>query len=562
MSRLMWKLIPLAVVASLMAACTAVAPSATPAKPAASTVAPTVAATTAPKAEAATPKPAAPTPTPAPKIKRGGTLRVAEEEHIPHLDPYLSASAHRGVYGLVYNSLVRRNLSDPNTGKFEVQPALAESWQVVDPTTVVFKLRKGVKFHDGSDFDAEVAKWNLDRMAKNPQSVAKDVVESIEQVEVVDKDTIKLHLKAPSASLLVMLTPGGSAGRSRIVSKAAVEKLGDQEFGRAGIGSGPMRVTKWVPDDRVLMERFDGYWEKGEDGKPLPYIDAVVDRFIPDPTTILAELRVGTIDLTDRIDVKDVTTVKSASNLVYWEIPWGGVGTYLGINAQQGPFASNLKLRQAAAHAMNRDAMVKTLLYGIGGPLYWPWAKGDLGYDESSPYYKTDPARAKQLVSEAGYPSGIDARLMIYGPPIRLRNAEMMKQMLDDVGIRTTIDNFERLAWINKARTREGWDLLLVAFDIFPDPDGHSRNLTTTGLGNWTGQQNPEMDKCMAAGRSSYDPKQRHEAYKRCSDVIYNDAYFTTLWLLPHNFVFQKNVKGVTMEYYRMWDAKYVWLDN
>lgn len=477
------------------------------------------------------------------------------------LDPHLSRTHFSAVFGLIYDSLVRYQL-DPKSGSFEVKPDLATSWEFTDPKTLVLKLRPGVKFQDGSPLDAEAARWSIDRVMTNKKSVGKDVVEAIQSVEAPDAGTLKVNLKAPSASILVMLSGGGAQNRTRILPKTAVETMGEDAFGRKPIGSGPFQVTEWVPDNFVTLKRFDGYWDKGEDGKALPYLDGVNYRFILDMTVTTTELKAGTVDVTHRIEPKDVPSIKANPNLVYWELPWAGDGLYLGLNARQGPFADNLKLRQAVAYAVDRESLVKTLGLGLGQPSYYyaQWMPGMLGYDASIPRYKYDAGRARQLLGEAGYPNGIDVGLMAFPPEIRRRNAELLKSMLDSASIRTTIEYIERLAWISKAQAFN-FDMLTTGMSPSSDPDVASRNLMTKGFGNWTGQQDTETDRCMNDGRNTYDAKARAEAYRRCQQVIYQDAFVIPLWVMPGNIVFQKGVKGVTTE----WDApdvKYAWLDR
>jgi peptide/nickel transport system substrate-binding protein len=172
-------------------------------------------------ARRATATPTAPT--------RGGVLRVAKDWRYPTLDAHLSNVTSLHGFRMLYDCLLRHELN-PETGRLEIRPELAESWERPDDRTFVFRLRKGVRFHDGSDFDAGVAKWNLDRMRQHPKSGKKDDVTAIQSVEVVGSHVVRVSLKAPTASFLVNLS--AAAGRAEMVSKAAVEKLGDERFAR------------------------------------------------------------------------------------------------------------------------------------------------------------------------------------------------------------------------------------------------------------------------------------------------------------------------------------------
>jgi peptide/nickel transport system substrate-binding protein len=228
------------------------------------------AATSAPTA-ATKPTTAAPTAAPAVKIKRGGTLRAAHyEEWAPTLDPQSRTGALLGLE-LVYDNLLRASF-DLKTGERTLKPGLAESWEQKDPKTIVMKLRKDVVFQDGSKWDATVAKWNLDRMRTWEKSAAKTEVMVMDSVDVVDEYTIRINLKAAPAGILPILA--SSLGpHSSMVSKAAVDRDGQEAFALRTVGTGPMQFVEWVTGDHVTVKKWDKYWEKGADGQPLPYLD-------------------------------------------------------------------------------------------------------------------------------------------------------------------------------------------------------------------------------------------------------------------------------------------------
>ncbi len=204
------------------------------------------------------------------------------------MDPHRSTAAvDRQVYNNVYGKLV-----DIDT-KFGIVPQLAQSWEIKNGgLTYVFKLRRGVKFHDGSDFDAEVVKWNFDRM-RDPAlaSPRRSEIAPIKEVKVVDPSTVEITLTAPFTPLLSVL----SDRAGMMVSRAAVEKYKD-DFARNPVGTGPFRFVEWVKDDHLTLKRFDGYFEKG-----LPYLDEIVYRPIPDSTVRFTAMRTGQVDFMHQI---------------------------------------------------------------------------------------------------------------------------------------------------------------------------------------------------------------------------------------------------------------------
>jgi peptide/nickel transport system substrate-binding protein len=561
--------------AVLVAACTPAAPTTAPtAAASAPTTAPTAAAsapTTAPPTSAqANPTAVAPAPAAAPTkaqapaaaspaaVKRGGTL-TGWEQLKPTLDPHVSTSNFVASYSALYDSLTY-NALDSATGKTQIQPMLAEAWQQSDDKTFVFKLRQDVKFHDGSDWNAEAAKWNLDRLKTNPKSVSKDIVAIIDQVSVVDPYTIKVQLTGPSASFLAILSSGVSWGRTRMVSMAAVLKQGEADFGNNPSGTGPFMLEKWVKDDQIALKRNPNYWRKGVDGQALPYLDRLVFRFIPDEAVGLAELQSSGIDV-NAISPQNVSIVQKDPNLVYWQWPWNWSAMALGLNAKQGPFVDNLKLRQAFAYSLDYDSLVKALTFGVGERARYVWSKGQLGYDESVPVYDYNPDKAKQLLTEAGHPDGLDVRMLTFTIPQYLQAAQTFQAMLAKTGFKLVIDSLERLAWIAKAQTFAGWEIAFWGWGAVSDPDALSRNLVSTGLGNWSGVVNAQRDQLMAAGRAEYDPVKRSAIYKNVQQTVYDEAHIVFTYKTVANQVYQTYVKGMTSDFYDF-NAAEVWLNK
>ncbi len=502
----------------------------------------------------------APSPSALPKsIKRGGTLRTARTNDMETADPHQATGAD-AFYAHVYDGLVRQ---DPNlaAGKWDLKPELAESWQQPDAKTLVLKLRKGVKFHDGSDFNAAVAKWNLDRLSTNPKSRGKDITANVQSVDVVDEYTLKLNLKGPNAAQLVWLAIGPSANRAGMVSKAAVEKMGDNDFGRKGVGTGAFETVEYTTGNRTVVKKFDGYWEKGQDGKALPYLDQVVIRFIPDWSVALLEMKTGNLDYVGNIEPKDVAGVKKDPNLDYVDFPLRDGWRYtVGIQPKSKPWGSEVRMRRALSLAINRDAMASALGFGEGFARYYTWSPYEMGYDESLPRDTFDPNQAKKLVTDAGYPNGIDLTVIIISRQVDIRNAEMYKQMWDAVGIRTTIDAMERSAWIARGDA-QNFDVTTFNLAPHPDPDQYALDFAKDGGYNWLRYYSQDMEKCLEDGRSTIDDKQRTDIYKRCQKIAHEDAYFIPTWGIRSNMVFQKYTRDVVAQW-QGFDAKYAWLDK
>ena len=290
--------------------------------------------------------------------KKGGTLRVGFYLEASTMDPHLSGSkVDRQIYHNIYEPLLTLDV------KLGIKPGLAESWQQVEPKILVLKLRKGVKFQDGTDFNAEVVRFNFNRMKTEPKSVRKGEVASIESVDVVDPYTVKLNLRRPDAALLATLTD--RAGM--MVSPKVVQERGAElERNAKGAGTGPFEFVEWVKDDHLLIKRNESYWNK----QGGPYLDRVRYRPIPDDTVKLQSLQAGEIDVIDYVQPRDVAAVRADKNLVELDVPSLAAFSYQ-LNQTRPPF--NVKsLRQAVAYAIDLDQIVKAVWLNVGVPANGP----------------------------------------------------------------------------------------------------------------------------------------------------------------------------------------------
>ncbi|MCL4533949.1 MAG: ABC transporter substrate-binding protein [Bacteroidetes bacterium] len=547
-------LVSVLTVLALLGACAPAAPTIAPTKP---QLAPTAVPIAAPQAP--------PTVTPAPAVKRGGILKYASNKDTDSWDPIFSGVNEAVSPLAVYETLVRWNLVDEKTGKHDIGPELAESWKFEDPTHLILSLRKGVKFHDGSDFNAEVVKWNLERARDDKKSLAKRLVENVSAVDVVDPYTVKLSLKAPSALTLPDLTRStggtGSSG-TMMASKAAWEKLGGDSYASKPSGTGPMKFVGWARDDKTTVTRWESYWAKGVDGKPLPYIDGIEGRIIRDKAVILVELRTGTVDASYDAVPQAYESIKANPDLRLWLLPWAASRQMIGFNQDKPPFGGNIRLMQAAQYAVDREALAKTVGFGVGEPLnYGAWIPSWPGYDESLPRYEYNPTKAKQLVREAGFPDGVETELAFQTTtPLADKASEMIERMWNAVGIRTKLWSAETLAF--KARNKAGeFQAANWYMSSSPDIAYYNRMYLSDGSANWSNFHDVEVDKCIREGASLIDFDTRDKVYKRCIKLVYETAALQGLYALPYNFVYRKEVKGVREQLIDL-DLREVWLDK
>ncbi len=568
MSRIAAILAGVLAAAVLLAACTPPSPTAAPTsapKPAAAaTAAPSPAAAGPTAAAPAATKPAAAAPTaaaaPAAKIKRGGTLKYGKtSEWAPNMDPHQLTGWPAG-FDMIFSSITRGKY-DEATKQWSLVAGLAESWEQPDPKTIIFKLRKDVSFHDGSKFNAEVARWNFERMKTHPKSAAKTEAGIIDTMQVVDDYTLKLNLKTPPAGFLGQISDVSFTPRMWMTSKEAAEKNGDDFVARNPVGSGPMTFVEWKPGDSMTVKKWDKYWEKGEDGQPLPYLDGITYRMINDSTVGALEVRTGNVDIYQEVTTKDLPTLKNDPNLQVVEYHWSAVLNYIPFNTKKAPF-DNVKLRQAAAYALDRESLAKGIALGAGYPHAYFWAPGVLGYDDTLPKYSFDQNKAKQLVKDAGFPNGVDAMASLFATGDIQRHTEAVKQMWDAVGIRIQLDITDRTAFVSKTQTGNYQVAFSTRSASVMDPHEYCFRLCTGGVFNFAQWSNSEFDKCMEEGLNQTDEKKRAETYKRCQKYVYDDVPYTETYYTPRNVVVNKKVKG--WQPHRAFEARltWAWLDK
>ncbi|MCL4370242.1 MAG: ABC transporter substrate-binding protein [Chloroflexi bacterium] len=504
----------------------------------------------APTSTAGTAAVAAPAAAPAASaIQRGGQLVQAKAWTYPSMNMHTTSQPQNSGYHMMFDYLLRYELADEKSGKFALKPGLAESWEQTDPKTVVFHLRKGVKFHDGSDFNADAAKWNLTDLRDNPKSFGKTYLTDVASIDAPDATTLKITLETPSTSLPFRLS-GANYGVMGMMSKVAYDKLGEEGFGKAPVGTGPMKFKQWITDDRLILERFDGYWRNGADGKPLPYIDSFVSRYVPDLTVAMADLQSGQLMAAEDMPANQLKVVESNNQLQLVEWPWAG-STYfqMGFNATKAPF-DNLKVRQAALYGIDHEAMAKTLGFGFAKPQVYPfWTPSLLGYDDSVEKYPYNPDKVKQLLTEAGYPNGVEIDLLVIQREPEATIGQFAAQMWTKVGIKTTLKAMERLSWINSVRDMNFQSCFWRNAPGQADPSMLTSNIGSKGPNNWSAIKDPEIDGLLAKADQTLDATQRADVYRQVLKRLQDQAYLGEGYLLPMNYVISKKLHGLTAEF-------------
>jgi peptide/nickel transport system substrate-binding protein len=520
--------------AAILAACGGSSATDTP-KPAAATTASTSAAsgsTTAPTAAttgqatqaapatasggAATSSGATAAATPATNagaVKKGGAIKAEINSDVQNLDPlYSSLLVDRQVHYNIYDSLLAIDKD------LKIIPSLAESWQQPDPKTYIFKLRQGVKFHDGTDFNADAVKFNIERSLTDKKSSRVAEVGFIQTVEVMDPYTVKFNLKAPFAPLLANLVD-----RAGMMLSPKAIQAGGEDFTRKpmGAGTGAFTFVEWVKDDHITLARNPNYWKKDAAGNQLPYLDKVTIRPIIDTTVALANLKTGDVDISHYVAAKDFEGVKSGKDLTLQSTPGLGYASIV-LNPQAEPF-NKKELRQAFAEALDRDQILKTVFFGVGQAAYGPFPPPNFAYDANFKPYTASAAKAKQYLQAGGKPDGFTCEFKIQsGDPQTAQLAQLVKDQLSKVGITMNLVQLDFPTLV--ADTNGGkYQASLAGWSGRIDPDGNTYNQWHTGTPNNL-YSNPQVDDLLDKARASSDQAQRKDLYQQAQKLAVDDA--------------------------------------
>lgn len=449
----------------------------------------------------------------------------------------------------IYDGLTRYK-----DGTLEVEPSLAESWTISDDGTVyTFKLRSGVKFQDGTDFNAEAVKFNFDRMLKDDHPFHDTgpfplsfFFSAVKDVKAVDATTVEFTLNAPYAPFLSNLAyPTGL-----IVSPAAVEKSG-KDFGRNPVGTGAFKFEEWEANAKVVVSRFDDYWDGAA---PL---EAVVYRPITDANTRIAEMLAGGLDIMVEVPPDSLQQFRDGGDFQALEQAGPHVW-FLILNAKEGPFADKL-VRQAANYAIDKKALVDNVLQGTADiaagptPPAFAWA-----YDESLEPYPYDPEKAKELLKQAGYDGKELTFYVTEGgsgmlDPIAMGTA--IQADLQAVGMKVKIETYEWNTFLGKVNPGlEGKaDMAEMAW-MTNDPDTlpylalRSEAFPDKGGFNSGYYSNPEVDELLNKAREVTDQGERAKLYKQMQKIVQEDAPWVFVANWKQNAVTKASVENFKLQ--------------
>jgi len=500
---------------------------------------------------------------------KGGILSVAIESGIDVLDPH----RHGGwmtyrVIRNIFEGLVDQDLSS-NLPYSPVTPRLAKSWKISpDGLVYTFHLREGVRFHDGTLFDAEAVKFNIERMT-NPQAPQYDpkaahysvfIWRHLRAVEVVNPFTVRIYLSAPNSDFLRQLTEGG-LGSAGMLSPSSWKRFGNQGINDNPTGTGPFRFIERREKGEVVLEKNYDYWGK------LPFLDKLIFKPIPEPATRVAALQMGEVDaiFVPPPDTLDILK-KAGFTVVQGPVPHIWV-IYLNMKDRK---LQDPRVRKAINMAIDKERMVKELLKGTAKVAHGLQAPGCASYDPNFRDYEYNPKKARELLKEAGYPNGFKMTFQTSyagsGQMIPIQMAEWIRQDLAKVGIDCKIDLHE---WIHYLQlwaqglpdgieaNQFSWGM---TSDYWLEIVAHSDNWGPNGR-NSGYYKNLKVDKLLDAARVEQDEQKRIALYRKANVLITEDASYVPIVNDLAPIVLNRKVKGFNHPCAEWYDFTTVWVE-
>lgn len=488
----------------------------------------------------------------------GGELTYALATDPDTLDPHVSSFAvATRVIKSVFETLVYQDLDN------EIKPWLATEWEVSeDQQQYTFHLRDDVTFHDGSKFNANVVKYNFDRLfdPNTKALMAVNYMEMLESVEVIDTYTVQFTLSEPSATFLTLLAHSNFS----MVSQEAAEETGEQ-FGLQPVGTGPFQFVEAVENDRIVLERneyYHGHYPLTE-RVGLAYLDTIIFKIVPEEATRIGSVQSGQIKAAETVPPQDVLAIKNSGQLNLVEAETGGLPYTIFVNNTNAPW-DDVKARQALKAGIDVERIVNTLYLETYERAWSPLAPSTFGYDatlEGNESYDLEKANA--LFDELGWKKGSDGFREKDGKTLTLRllnnavNREkrqdinlMVKEQLKSIGVDVVIHTTsEHMAVLRSPTEFDAYGNSRVGLD--PDdlrPFYHSEKRIDKGGSNIAWYENPEFDNLVERATVEMDLAEREQLYKKAQQILVNDVASIPIYLYPYTVATTPDVQGIKFD--------------
>jgi peptide/nickel transport system substrate-binding protein len=468
---------------------------------------------------------------------QGDTLVVGIAQTVVTLDPAMHRDrTTEAVLRNVFDGLVTRDVEG------RVVPQMAESWRLVDDRTWEFRLRTGIRFHDGTEFTADDVKFTIDRIiidraVGGRSSPRRGLISEVDGAQCVGRYTVRIHTRRPCPSLVNMLP------FIEVVPKAYVERVGDAYSAEHPVGAGPFAFVEWRKGEHVMLRRFEDYYGGSPEIPPVRPARArmLVFKPIPEPATRVAALKANECELIQGLPPHLVPNIQRDARTRLLACP-GTRTFYLGMNVTRPPF-QDIRVRHAMNHAVDPGHICRTILEGSATVLAGPLVPGAIGFDPDLKPYRPDLGRARQLLAEAGYPDGFEVTL---DATQDMRDVAMaLRDQLARAGVRAQV--LVREMGLLRADLAGGRsDLFLANWgNASLDPVGIlDPTLATGGRGNYTGYSSPRVDALLQQAMTEMDQQRRRSLYAECARVVHADAPWVFLFTMNELYAARTHFQG------------------
>lgn len=473
------------------------------------------------------------------------------------------------------------------------QPRLATDYEQTDDTTWVFNLREGVKFHDGTDFNADAVKASFERIMDPAVASARaNIFEMISEINVIDDYTIEIVTEYPFAPFLNYLAHDGAG----IVSKEVIDEdyqnaidqsdqdisleefyelreAGGEEYEAVAqavgndtgaiieekpIGTGYMQFQSRTPGEEIVVERFDDYWD--EPAK----LDTVTFKVVVEDASRIAELESGQSHFIQGFDNGQWERIENHPEMETYPV-YNLSNEYIGMNTQEGPLEDK-RVRQAIAHMVDKEEIMEGIYFGVGREMKGAIQEELLGYNENLEDLDYDPERAKELLNEAGYEDGFDLTVMTNDSPERVDLAVLMQEKLEEIGINLEIEQLEWGAYLEAVSNGEH-DLFILGWpNPVGDPDQSFWPMVHSSMqgasGNRSFYENEEVDSLLEQGRQELDEGKREEIYQRVDEILIEDQPFVSIRQAQSANAARTEVQGLEINNFNKPDFRNVTLES
>jgi peptide/nickel transport system substrate-binding protein len=485
-------------------------------------------------------------------LSRGGKMIFARNADSLFLDPVLN---ERNVDIWILTNLFDTLLEPTADGK-GVTPGLATDYKVSDDgLSFTLTLRQGTKFSDGSPITVDDVKWSLDRARDPKNGTWNFLLDSIDSVEAKSADTVVLHLKHPDPALVPALAIFNSAIMPKKLFEAApgasdADKA--KAFAEKPVGSGPFMLDSWQRGTEMVLKRNPYYWQMGEDGKPLPYLDELHFQIVPEDATRILKLQAGEVDAAEFVPLSRVSELKGDPNLNMELFPSTKV-SYLSLNIRptlksgKPNLLADERVRQALNYAVDKSALIKIVTFDVGTPMQSYMSSSTPLFHGDGPVYAFDPAKAKALLKEAGVAEGAEVSAMaLAGSADDTATLSTIQQMWAAVGVKLTIEQADNATMVSRYDAGDFQIQTGYWTDDIADPTEITSYFAyfPTTESQHSGYNDPTIQDLYVKSQKETDKAKRAEMYRQIQDIYVKAAPIMFMYETPYAVALRKSVQG------------------